>query len=98
MNEFAALPKDVGIDEDVLYAAVFAAKAGLEIVDGFLGVESFEEIMRDGGVHVKIRNRVAGIFRVRVTEHVQLRLIYAQNGAIRPGPLQAYGGVLEKIV
>ena len=48
-------------------------------------------------VGVKVGDRAAHVFLLRVAQHRQLRIVDAQHPAIRSDPVQGHDSIVEKI-
>ena len=56
-----------------------------------------EDILNDRLIDVKFGDVMAHIFLSAVSEHFKLGLVHPHDDAVRPDPVQADAGVIEKI-
>src|SRR5204862_7190120 len=68
------------------------------ILDGVPAGELLPDVLNHRWIDVKFSDVVADVFLPGIAEHFELSAIGAEDGAVRPDPMETDHGVLEKVV
>ena len=98
VDEPAMLPQHVGIQQRVLDGSVIAAQPHRIIDQGFAAREPLQQIGHDVLVSVELGQRMPDVLLRGIAQHLELRLVGAEDDAVGADPMHADGGVLEKVV
>ena len=82
---------------NVSYRAVLATQARFLIVNHLVVMKSLEDVINHIAIDMKLRNVMADVILARITEHVQLSLVDANDKAVRTNPVQTDCGCLKEI-
>ena len=97
VDEPTVLPQHVGADGDVLDRAVLAPHPGLVVPQLRARPEPPKDVLDHLPVRMELGDVMADVLLRGVAEQVELGAVRPENGPVRPNPVQADGGIVEKV-
>jgi hypothetical protein len=98
VHEAAVLEPHAGVDQDVANRVILAPEPRGAVADVLAGGQSAQDVGDHVGVDVELGDVVADVLLGGVPQEVELSLVGAENGTVRPEEVQGQRSVLEEVL